>query len=79
MRLRQRQSVAVAAGKQPVLAAFAAAPDRPHGVDHVTRRQPEAWGDLRFSSVAAAEPRAGRAKLRARGAVDGPVDAPAAE
>ena len=63
MRLRERQSVAVAAGEQSVLAPLAAAPDRAYGVDDVTRRQPEAWRDLRLSGVAAAELRACRAKL----------------
>ena len=79
MCLRERERVAVATGEQPVLAALAAAPHRPHGVDHVTRRQREAGGDLCLSGVAAAEPRASRAKLRPRGAVDGAVDAAAAE
>ncbi len=79
MRLRERQSVAVATGEQPVLAPLAAAPDRAYGVDHVTRRETKAWRDLRLSGVAAAELRARRAKLGASGAMDGAVDAAAAE
>ena len=77
--MRERERVAVAIGEQPILAALAAAPDGAHGVDHVARRQTEARRDLGLSRLAAAELGARRAELRSGGAVDGAVDAAAAE
>ena len=76
---RECEARAIASGKQPVLAALATAPDRANGVDHVTRRQPEAWRDLGISRLAALELGAGRAKLRAREAVDRAVIATSTE
>ena len=75
----ESERVAVAIGEQPILAALAAAPDGPHGMDHVTRGKAEAWRDLGLARLAAAEKRAGLAQLRACRAVDGAVDAAAAE
>lgn len=68
---RERESVAVAVGKQPILATLAAAPDRTHRMDHVTWGEPEALRDLGLSRGAAAELPARLAELRARGAVNG--------
>src|SRR5262249_51925677 len=76
---REREALAVAGGKQPVLAALATSPDRANGVDDVTRWQTEARRDLRIPRLAAAELGAGRAKLRACGAVDRSVNATSTE
>src|SRR5262249_46885731 len=75
----EREAGAVARGEQPILAPLAAAPDRADGVNHVTRREMEARRDFGISRLAAAERGAGRAKLRAGGAVDRSVHSATAE
>ena len=61
------------------LAGAAALPARPDGVDDVARRQVVAAGDARIARRAAADPLALLLELGPGGAMDGPVDAAAAE
>src|SRR5262249_6179539 len=65
--------------EQVVLALAAAAPHRADGVDDVLGFQAIAAGDLGGTGVAAAERAAFGEKLRSGGAMDGTVDAAAAE
>ena len=76
---RERERGAVAGGEQLLLALAAAAPDRPDRVDHVPGRKPIAAGDLGGAGGAAAERAALGDQFRAGGAMDGAVDAAAAE
>jgi hypothetical protein len=73
----KRQAVAVAGSKLPVLAALPAAPNRSNRVDHVTRGQAEARGDLRLTSGATAKFGACLGKIGACGTVDRAADAAA--
>ena len=68
---------AIAGCQQILFALAAAAPRRPHGVDHMLRRQPIAAGDLCSAGLAAAEGSALGQQFRSRGAMDGAVDAAA--
>src|SRR5262245_31508085 len=79
LRAGERQRGAVAGGEEIVLALIAAAPHRADRVDHVARLEPVAAGDLRGAGVAAAERAALGQKLWPGGAMDGAVDAAAAE
>ena len=76
---RDLETAPVARRQQLRLAVRPAAPDRADGVDHELRRQPEAGRDLRVAGVASAEEAAGGDELGTGGAVDGAVDASAAE
>src|SRR3954462_4461731 len=69
----------VTGSEQLCLACSAAVPDRTDGVDDVTCRQVPSTGRLRVARLAAAEPAALVQDRRAAGAMDGPVDAAAAE
>src|SRR3989338_3275952 len=73
------QQIAVAGSQQLRLALRTAAPHRPDRVDHESRRQAIAFGELRLARLAAAQQAAFLQQLRAGGAVDRPVHAPAAE
>ena len=77
--LGERQGVAVGAGEQGVLVGVAAPPDRPNGVDDMARRKLVAPGDLGFASWTAAEAAALGKQFGAGGAMDGAVDAAAAQ
>jgi len=69
----------VAGGKQLVLAALAAAPNRTNGVDDVTREKAKARGDLGIPRLAAAELGTSRAKLGTCGTVDRTIHAASAK
>ena len=71
----KRETVAVAAREQPVLAALAATPDRADGVDHVARLEAEAGRDLGLTRLATAERGASLFKLGAGRAMDRAIDA----
>ena len=70
---------AIAGRQQLLLALAAAAPHRPDRVDHMLGRQPIAARDLGAAGLAAAERPAFGEQFRSGGAMDGAVDAAAAE
>src|SRR5262245_40972009 len=76
---RKREARPVASGKQLVLAALAAAPDRTNGVDHVTREEAEARRHLGIPRLTAAELGTSRAKLGTCGTVDCAIHAASAK
>src|SRR5207237_6873104 len=73
------QGVLIAAAQQLRLAAPAAAPDGPHGVDHVARGEPVGAGDPRLPRRATTDPAARLQELGARGAVNRAIHTPAAQ
>src|SRR5262249_22628654 len=75
----ERQRRAVTGRKQVVLALAAAAPHRPDRVDDVLGFETIAAGDLGRAGGAAAERATLGEKVRGGGAVDGAIDAAAAE
>lgn len=76
---RETEARTVAGGKQLVLAALAAAPNRTNGVDDVTREKAKARGDLGIPRLAAAELSTSRAKLGTCGTVDRTIHAASAK
>jgi hypothetical protein len=76
---RERQRDAIAGGEQIVLVRPAAVPHRADGVDDVLSLEPKARRDFRRAGVATAKPAALLQQLRPGGAMDGAVDAAAAE
>ena len=76
---RERKRGAIAGGEQFLLALVAAAPDRPDRVNDVPGLEPVAAGDLGGTGVAAAQRLALGQELGSGGAMDGAVDAAAAE
>src|SRR6188472_1569537 len=76
---RQRERGAIAGREQLLLALVAAAPDRPHRVDDVSGLEAIAAGDLGGAGLAAAQRPALGQKLAARRAMNGAVNAAAAE
>jgi len=79
VRMSEREAVPIAGREQFRLALVPAAPDRPDRMDDVPRGQSIAFGKLRLARPAAAEQPAFVNQLRPGGAVDGPIDAAAAE
>ena len=79
MRHGERQAGAVATRQAPFLPGGAAPPHRAHRVDDEARRQIVAAGEPRLARRAAAEPVAFGKQSRPGGAMDGTVDAAAAE
>ena len=75
----QRERGAIAGGEQRLLALAAAAPDRTDRMDDVPGLEAIAAGDLGGAGVAAAQGLAFGQQLRSGGAMDGAVDAAAAE
>ena len=73
------EASSVAGCKQLRLALFATMPDRSHGVDDMFCRKITAGGDFRIAGFAAVEFAAFFEDRGPACAVDGPVDAPAAE
>src|SRR3954462_2610490 len=73
------ERAAIAARQNHVLAGAAAAPDRADRVDDVPRRQPITLRDLGVARRAAVQRPARGEKLGTRGAMDGAVDAAAAQ
>jgi hypothetical protein len=65
--------------KRVIFTLSAAAPDRTDSMDHMPRRQPITPGDFGAAGFAAAERAAFCQQLRSRRAVDGAIDATAAE
>ena len=75
-----RQRVAIAGGERRGLACRTTVPDGPHGVDDEARRQVEPVGDHGVTGRALADDPAGRLQaLGPGGAMDGAVDATAAQ
>src|SRR5437763_438774 len=72
------QRVLIAAAQQLRLAALAAAPDGPHGVDHVARGEPVGARDPRLPSRATTDPAALLQELGARRAVNRTIHTAAA-
>ena len=70
---------AIAGGEQLLLALVAAAPDRPDRMNDVPGLEAIAAGDLGGTGVATAQRLALGQQLRSGGAMDGAVDAAAAE
>ena len=70
---------AITGGQQFIFALAAAAPYRTDRVDHVLGRQPIAAGDLGAAGLAAAKRAAFGEQFRPGGAMDGAVNAAAAE
>src|SRR6516164_2524106 len=79
LRGRERERRAITGREQVVLALAAAAPHRADGVDDVLSFEAIAAGDLGGTGVAAAERATFGEKLGPGGAMDGAVDAAAAE
>src|SRR5690606_35458390 len=77
--LGEAQRLGVAGAQLRRLAAAAVAVDRPHGVDHVAGRQAVTAGDARLAGGSAVQALALLQQLRPGGAVDGAVDAAAAD
>ena len=75
----ERKRGAIAGGEQLVLALVAAAPDRADRMNDVPGLEPIAAGDLGGTGVATAQRLAFGQQLRSGGAMDGAVDAAAAE
>ena len=75
----KRETICVTRCEQPVLAAFASAPDRAHRVNDVAGREPEARGDLRFARGATVKQRTCLAQFWPCGAMDGAIDPAAAK
>jgi hypothetical protein len=75
----QGERGAIAGGEQCLFAQVAAAPDRSDRMDDVPGLEAVAAGDLGGAGVAAAQGLALGQQLRAGGAVDGAIDAAAAE
>src|SRR5438067_407439 len=75
----QGEGVAVAVGEQVVFVATAAGPDGADGVDHELCRKVVALGEAGFAGGAAADLAAFFQELRPRRAMDGAIDATAAE
>ena len=76
---RERKRGAIAGGEQVLLALAAAAPDRPDRMDHVLGLEPIAARDLGRPVSQPPSVRHSRDQLRSGGAMDGAVDAAAAE
>src|SRR4030095_434124 len=76
---RELQCRAVARGKEVILALVAAAPHRPARMDDVVGFQPIAARDLGRAGLAAAQERAFFLQVWPGGAMDGAVDAAAAQ
>ena len=74
VRRGELERIAVAVGKQPAFAPLAAAPHRPHGVDHIAGRQIEAGRDLGLAGGAAAERGTRVGQFGPGGAMDGAAD-----
>ncbi len=76
---RQRQRAAIAGSKQFFLVGLAAVPHRPDGMDHMPSPEPIAAGDFRLAGFGAAEASAFGQQLRSGSAMNGAVDATAAQ
>src|SRR4051812_2543699 len=73
------RGIAIAAGKQFVFAMMAATPYRPDSVDHMSGGKLVPAGDLGFAGRTSSQRAALSEQLRASGAMDGAIDASAAE
>jgi hypothetical protein len=78
MKLGDFERAAIAGREQSILVSAAAAPDRPHRMDHMSRPELEARRDLGFAGWATIQRQAGLEKLGAGGPVDGAINAAAA-
>ena len=76
---RQRQRAAITGSKQFFLVSLAAAPHRPDGMDHMPGFQLVAAGDFRLAGLGAAEASAFGQQFRSGRAMNGAVDATAAQ
>lgn len=79
MLFAQFDRAAITGGKQIVLAEMAAVPHRPNGVDHMRRLELVAAGDLGIAGLATVQRAAFGNKFGAGRAVDGAIDATAAQ
>jgi hypothetical protein len=79
MALTQRDRAAIARGQRRILAVTAAVPYRPDGMNDMPRRQAIAFGDFGVAGVAAVQRVAFGEQLRPGRAVDGAIDAAAAQ
>jgi hypothetical protein len=77
--LAQRQRAAVARRQRLILAGVPAVPHGPDGMQHMLCRQPVTWCDLDVASGAAIQGAAGGEQFGAGSAMDGTIDATAAE
>jgi hypothetical protein len=77
--LTQFERAAIAGGQQSILAGVAAMPDRPDGMDHMPGRQPVSPGDFGIAGGAATQRTAFGQQFGAGAAMDGAIDAAAAE
>jgi hypothetical protein len=77
--LTELKPAAIAGAKQRIFVLMAAVPDRADGMDHVFGGEPVAHGDLGVAGFAAAKRAAFGEQLGPGGAVDGAIDATAAE
>ena len=77
--LGQFDGAGVARRQRFILAAASPVPDRPDGMNHVPRRQPETPGDFGVTGRTALQGSAFGEKLRPSRAMDGAIDATAAE
>ena len=76
---RKFQRGPISGGEEIPLPGLSSPPDRPDGVNDVTRRKPVAERDPRLAGRAAADLSAFRQKLRPRGAMDRSIDPAASE
>jgi hypothetical protein len=77
--LAQLDGAAIAGGQCIVLTVATAMPYRPDGMNDMPGRKPVTFGDFGIAGGAAAEAAAFGQKLRSGGAMDGAIDAAAAE
>jgi hypothetical protein len=77
--LAQLHGAAIAGGQRLILAFAAAVPDRPDGMNDMSRRKPVAFGDLGIAGRAAAERAAFGEQLTPGGAMDCAIDPAAAQ
>src|SRR6266576_1728773 len=77
--LAQFDGAGVARRQRLLLAAVSPVPDRADGMNHMPRRQPVTSGNFGISSRTAVQGAAFGQKLRPGGAMDGAIDAAAAE
>src|SRR3954454_13848805 len=79
MHLTKFERAAIAGGQRLILVLSTAMPHRPHGMDHMPRGKPVAFRDFGVAGSAAAEAATFGQKFWPGGAVDGAIDAAAAE
>lgn len=79
MGLAEFDGADIARRQRFILAPAAALPDRTDGMNHVPRRKLVTFGDFGAAGLAAIQGAAFGEKLRARGAMNGAIDAATAE